>query len=52
MKGREREEEEGVDENVRDVYNQVWEILIPMGGMRVDWSGDRGKEYVYLQSDL
>ena len=49
--GREREEEEGVEENVRDVYNQVWEILIPMGGY--EWTGvGTGKEYVYLQSDL
>ena len=42
---------EGVEENVRDVYNQVWEILIPMGGC--EWTGvGTGKEYVYLQSDL
>ena len=34
---REREEEEGVEENVRGTH--VY-ILIPMEGMRVDWSGD------------
>ena len=34
---RERQREEGVEENVRDVYNQVWEILMRRDVSGVGW---------------